>query len=303
MTGTALIGLGAIGRGMAKNILAAGIPLRGYDLSAEARATFAAAGGEPKDTAGDATAGCDLLVVMVVDAAQANQALFEEDAAAALTPGATVMLCSTVAPSEARAIGHRLAEAGHMMLDAPVSGGQVGAEAGTLTVMASGPEGAFRRAEPVLEAISGTVHRLGDAPGLGATYKVVHQLAAGVHLVAAAELLTLGAKAGCDPAKLLDIVGASAGRSWMMGDRGPRMLMADAPVTSAVDIFVKDLGLVLATGRDCRAPLPLSAVSHQMMLAASAMGLGRADDSAVARAYEALAAASLTAYPKRDTEE
>jgi L-threonate 2-dehydrogenase len=293
MTGTALIGLGAMGRGMARNILGAGIALRGYDISPDARAAFAAMGGDATDTAVEAATGCDLLVVMVVDAAQAARALFDDGAAAALRPGATVMLCSTVAPTEARALADRLAEAGHMMLDAPVSGGQVGAEAGTLTVMASGAPAAFNRAAPVLHAIAGTMHNLGDTPGLGATYKVVHQLAAGVHLVVAAEMLVLGEKAGCDPQTLLDIVGASAGRSWMMGDRGPRMLTKDAPVTSAVDIFVKDLGLVLATGRDCRAALPLSAAAFQMMLAASAMGHGRADDSAVARAYEALAGTSL----------
>lgn len=303
MTGTALIGLGAMGQGMAKNILQAGIHLRGYDLSDGARAAFAAMGGASSETATGAADGCDLLIVMVVDAAQANRALFDDGAVDALAPGATVMLCSTVAPAEARALGDRLAEAGHRMLDAPVSGGKVGAEAGTLTVMASGPQAAFDRAEPVLGAIAGTVHNLGDAPGLGATYKVVHQLAAGVHLVVAAEMLVLGAKAGCDPRTLLEIVGASAGRSWMLDDRGPRMLMEDAPVTSAVDIFVKDLGLVLATGRDCRAPLPLSAAAYQMMLSASAMGQGRADDSAVVRAYEAMAGAPITGASKGEIAE
>jgi len=174
------------------------------------------------------------------------------------------------------------------LLDAPVSGGQVGAEAGTLTVMASGPKAAFDRAEPVLDAIASNVHRLGDEAGQAATYKVVHQLAAGVHLAVAAELMALGSKAGCDPRTLFDIVSNAAGNSWMMTDRVPRMLTDDPPVTSSVDIFIKDLGLVLQTGKDAGVPLPLSAAAYQMFTAASAMGHGREDDSNVVRAYEAL---------------
>lgn len=286
--GTAIIGLGAMGMGMARNILSAGIALKGYDLSPSARDVLAAAGGTSCGSAASAAQGCGLLVVMVVNATQAQEVLFDSGAAKALAPGAVVMLSSTVAPSEARAIAARLEELGHQLLDAPVSGGQVGAEAGSLTVMASGSAAAFDRAGPVLAAVGGQVHRLGDAPGLGATYKVVHQLAAGVHLVAAAELLALGEKAGCDPAQLLQIVTSSAGNSWMLSDRGPRMLQSDPPCTSAVDIFIKDLGLVLQTGREARMPLPLAAAAHQMMLGASALGHGSQDDSAVIRAYRAL---------------
>ncbi|WGW05725.1 L-threonate dehydrogenase [Tropicibacter oceani] len=288
MNDTCLIGLGAMGMGMARNILKAGIALRGFDLSEAARARLTAAGGTAFDSAAEAATGCDLLLVMVVNAAQARAALFDSGVVQALTPGATVMLCSTVAPDEARALAADLGAAGHIMLDAPVSGGQVGAEAGTLTLMTSGADAAYARADAVLEAIAGKVHRLGDAPGLGATYKVVHQLAAGVHLVAAAEVIALGARAGCDPEKLFEIVSTSAGRSWMFEDRVPRMLAGDTAPTSTVDIFVKDLGLVLQTGRDCATPLPLSAAAHQMMIAASGMGFGGLDDSCVIRAYEAL---------------
>ncbi|MFW2543171.1 L-threonate dehydrogenase [Primorskyibacter sp. 2E107] len=288
MSETCLIGLGAMGLGMARNILKAGVDLRGSDLSPQARARFTEAGGRAFDSAAEAAAGCDLLILMVVNAAQARAALFDSGVVQALGAGSTVMLCSTVAPDDVRALAADLEKAGHRLLDAPVSGGQVGAEAGTLTLMTSGAEAAYDRAEPVLNAIAGTVHRLGDAPGLGATYKVVHQLAAGVHLVAAAEVMALGARAGCDPEKLFEIVSTSAGQSWMFEDRVPRILAGETTPTSSVDIFVKDLGLVLQTGRDCATPLPLSAAAHQMMLAASAMGFGKLDDSCVIRAYEAL---------------
>lgn len=288
MAKTAIIGLGAMGQGMARNIMGAGIALAGYDIAPAARAAFAAAGGQASDSAADAARGGDVLLVMVQNAAQARQVLLEDGAAGALAAGAVVVLCSTVAPSDARALGAALQEQGLDLLDAPVSGGQKGADAGTLTIMASGSERAFGAAGPVLAAISKTVHRLGDAPGMGATYKVVHQLAAGVHIAAAAELMALGAKAGCDPEKLYEIVSTSAGQSWMFDDRAPRMMQADPPCTSSVDIFVKDVGLVLQTGRDAGVPLPLAAATHQLFLAAAAMGHGREDDSQVVRAYEVL---------------
>ncbi|WP_394689376.1 NAD(P)-dependent oxidoreductase [Hoeflea sp.] len=287
MTDAAIIGLGMMGQGMARNIMSAGVALRGFDLSPDARARFAEAGGKTGENVVDVVAGCDLLLVMVATAAQAEAALFD-GVTEALAPGAVVVLSSTVAPSEARAIAARLNDAGHLMLDAPVSGGQVGADSGMLTIMASGPEAAFEKASDMLAAISKKVHHLGDQPGMGATYKVVHQLAAGVHLVAAAELMAFGTKAGCDPQRLLEIVSSSAGQSWMMDDRAPRMMQEAATPTSTVDIFIKDLRLVVQTARDAGAPVPMAAAAYQMMVEASGMGLGRDDDSAVIRAYEAL---------------
>ena len=288
MDKTAIIGLGAMGLGMAGNILQAGIALTGYDIAPAARERFAALGGDPSETAAGAASGAGLLLVMVVNADQARTVLFDSGAAHALAPSATVVLSSTIAPSDARDIAARLNALCHHMLDAPVSGGQVGARAGTLTVMASGPDEAFARAGSLLAAVANTVHRLGGEAGIGSTYKVVHQLAAGVHLVAAAEYMALGARAGCDPRKLHEIVSSSAGQSWMADDRVPRMMEDEPSVTSTVDIFVKDLGLVMQAGRDVSAPLPLAAAAHQMLLAASGLGHGKQDDSAVVKAYEAL---------------
>lgn len=283
---TAIIGLGAMGLGMARNMVDAGIAPRGFDLSKDAMKAFADAGGTLAASVADAAKDCDMLVVMVVNADQARAILFDGGAAGAMTKGATVMLCSTVAPADAREIGAQLEAMGLLLLDAPVSGGQVGADAGALTVMASGTPEAFARAEPVLGAIAGDVFQLGDAPGIGATYKVVHQLAAGVHIVAAAELLALGQRAGCDPARLLEIVQGAAGASWMLGNRGPRMLQDDPPVASSVDIFLKDLGLVLRTAEDNEMTLPLTQTALEQFRAAADKGLGKADDSAVIRTYD-----------------
>lgn len=285
------IGLGAMGYGMACNMVQAGLPVVGYDVVPAARERFATAGGGIAPSAAVAAQGRGLLVLMVVDDKQANSVLFEHGAAAALVPGATVMLCATIAPAATRAIAARLAEDGRHLLDAPVSGGAIGADAGTLSVMASGPAVAFERAAATLAAISKTVHRLGEAPGLGSTYKVVHQLAAGVNLVAAAEVMALGRRAGCDPETLVQVISSSAGQSWMFDDRVPRMLQDEPRVASAINILLKDLNLVLDTGNANQVPLPLAAAARQMMLAAAALGHGRADDSAVVKAYEALMSA------------
>lgn len=290
---TALIGLGAMGLGMARNILAADIALRGFDLSAKALDTFTAFGGIACDSAAAAAARCDAVMLMVVDAAQTRTVLFDAGAAEAMRPGGVVVMTSTISPADARDIAGRLDEMGLMTIDAPVSGGQVGAEAGTLTIMASGADAAFDLAQPMLSAIAGKLYRLGTENGTGATYKVVHQLAAGVNLAAAAELMALGAKAGCDPATLFEIVKRSAGNSWMLENRGPRMMERCPAVTSAVDLFVKDIGLALDLGDSSKIPLPLAAAAHQMFVGASAMGHGTDDDSLVIRAYEALSGAPV----------
>jgi 3-hydroxyisobutyrate dehydrogenase len=154
--------------------------------------------------------------------------------------------------------------------------------------MAAAPAGAFETVRPVLDALGDKVFHLGERPGQGAMVKTVNQLLCGVHLAATAEALSLAAKAGIDLALALRIFGQSSAASWLLNDRGPRMLEAEPAVTSAVNIFVKDFGLVLCAGTDARAALPLAAAAHQMFLAISGSGHGGADDSQVIRAYRAL---------------
>lgn len=285
----AFVGLGSMGLGMAKNLLAKGHRVIGVDLKPEARAALVEAGGTLADTPAAAAAQADALVVMVVSAAQAEQVLFgPHGGAAALPAGAVAMLSATVPASFARSAAERLAASGHCMLDAPVSGGQVRAADGTLTVMASGTAEAFARAQPILDAVAAKVYRLGDAPGLGSLVKTVNQLLAGVHIAASAEAMALGAKAGVDPRALFEVISNSAGNSWMFTNRVPHMLDGDYAPKSAVDIFVKDLALVLDTGREIRQPLPLAAAAHQLFLSASGAGWGGLDDSAVVKVFERL---------------
>lgn len=291
------IGLGSMGLGMARNALKAGLSVKGFDVFEKARLRFEDAGGTAVASVQEAARDVDVLILMVVNAQQARDALFGEGgAASAACKGTVVMVCCTIAPKDARLIGEQLAELDLLSLDAPVSGGKVGAEAGTLTIMAAGQKAAFDKARPLIDAISGTHYEVGAEPGLGATYKVVHQLAAGVHLAVAAEVMALGARAGCDTDTLFDIVSKSTGRSWMFMDRVPHMLDDDYAPRSMVDIFVKDLGLVIETGSDTKTPLPIAAAAHQLFLAASSMGHGKIDDSAVVKVYESATGAPV----KRD---
>lgn len=281
------IGLGAMGAAMAAHLAAKGFRVHGFDVRAEAAAALAAQGGIACGSAAEA-AGAGLLVLMVASAAQIDTVL-ASGAQAALAPGSTVVLHSTVAPSFAAELGDRLAAAGHMLLDAPVSGGQIGARDGRLTIMASGQPAAFDAAEAALAAYSQRIYHLGDAPGAGSTMKMINQHLAGVHIAAAAEAMALAARAGIDQGLVFDVISNAAGRSWMFENRVPHMLARDFTPLSAVEIFVKDLGIVLDSGREQRFPLPIAAAAHQLFLAAAAAGLGREDDAAVVKVYEKLA--------------
>jgi L-threonate 2-dehydrogenase len=289
MASICFAGLGAMGRPMAANLAKAGHEVRGTDISAAALDWLKTNGGTPFPSAREAAAGADVLVLMVVNADQAEAVLFEAGALEALSPNAIVVLCATCPPARAAALGAKVEATQRRFVDAPVSGGVVGAEAGSLTIMASASKAVFAAAEPVLKAMGSRLYHVGEKAGDGAMVKTINQLLCGVHIAAAAEAMALGERAGLDTGVLLEIYGSSAAGSWMLNNRGPRMLMDEPPVTSAVDIFVKDLGIVLDAGHSTRAPLFLAAAAHQLFLAASGMGLGKADDSQVIEAYRAMA--------------
>jgi putative dehydrogenase len=294
------IGLGAMGMGMATTLVKAGFIVQGYDVNPAAQERFAVAGGQTVATAAAAASGAHVLVIMVTNAEQAETALFTDGAAAALSPGSVVMLCSTVAPAFAQALGQRLGALGLEMLDAPVSGGVAKAAAGALSIMASGSSAAFAQCEPLLAVLAERVYRLGDQCGQGSTVKMVNQLLAGVHIAASAEAMALGVKAGVDPQTLYEVISNSAGSSWMFQNRVPHMLAGDYTPLSAVEIFVKDLGIVLATGQKERFPLPLAAAAHQLFLMAAAAGYGRLDDAAVVKVFEDLAGISVSVTTDKD---
>jgi len=290
----AVIGLGSMGMGAAQNLARKGHHVIGVEPRAQVRADFAATGGAVVESPAELPEGLDAVVVFVVNAAQTTEVLFGPNGCASLLPKGAVVLCSTtVAPEFARSLGARLEALGLLLLDAPVSGGAAAARGGTMTVMASGSEAAFAKAQPVLDAVAAKVWRLGDAVGVGSTVKMVNQLLAGVHIATAAEAIALGIRAGADPQTLFDVITTSAGNSWMFQNRVPHILAGDDTPLSAVNIFVKDLGIVLDQARALTFPLPMASAAHQLFLAAAAAGHGAKDDAFVIRVWQALAGITL----------
>lgn len=284
----AFAGLGSMGLPMATNLVKAGHAVHGFDMRPEAMDALAAVGGTHPESLAAACRGAEILILMVVNAAQARTVLAEAGALAALPAGAHVCLMATCPPDEVRALDADIRASGKRLVDCPVSGGVVGAKAGTLTIMVGAPKEDFDAVAPVLRAMGDKLYHCGPQVGQGAVVKAINQLLCGVHLAAAGEALALGEKAGVDVATLLEIVSGSAASSWMLKDRGARMLMETPPVTSAVDIFVKDLGIALSAGRSAGMGLPLAAAAHQMFLAESGSGNGLSDDSQVIAAYRRL---------------
>ena len=294
-----VIGLGTMGMGAAVNLVKKGHRVTGCDLRPAVREALAAAGGTAVERPDALPADLDAVLVLVVNAVQEQEVLFGAAGCVPRLPQGAVVICSTtVAPEAARGLERQLTAAGLLMLDAPVSGGRAGADAGTMTVMGSGAPAAFDRAAPVLEAIAAKVWRLGDAAGIGSTVKMVNQLLAGVHIAVAAEALALGIRAGADPQTLYDVICTSAGSSWMWQNRVPHILAGDDTPLSAVNIFVKDLGIVLDQARALTFPLPLAAAAHQLFLAAAAHGEGAKDDAFVIRVWQALTGIDLPAGSK-----
>nr|WP_312378798.1 L-threonate dehydrogenase [Delftia acidovorans] len=281
-----VIGLGAMGAGMAQSLRRTGHHVHVHDIRPEAAATFAAEGGTACATLADMAAACSIIVSVVVNARQTEAVLFGEGGIAAeLRPGSVFVMCSTVDPRWSVALEARLQAQGVHYIDAPISGGAARAASGQMTMMTAGRPEAYAACEGVLDAMAAKVYRLGDSAGAGSKVKIINQLLAGVHIAAAAEAMALGLREGVDAAALYEVITHSAGNSWMFENRMAHVLAGDYTPLSAVDIFVKDLGLVLDTARHSTFPLPLASTAHQMFMQASTAGHGREDDSAVIKIF------------------
>jgi 3-hydroxyisobutyrate dehydrogenase len=275
-----------MGLGVARSLLRAGFHVHACDVRESVLEQFRKEGGLPCPSAAKLGGQCDVVITLVVNAAQTEQVLFGDGGAVqGMQAGSLVIACATVSPDFAVRLGQRLAGNQVLLLDAPVSGGAARAAAGEMTMMTSGPPEAYAKAEPFLAAMASRVYRLGESHGMGSKVKIINQLLAGVHIAAAAEAMALGLREGVDPDALYDVITHSAGNSWMFENRVPHILSGDYTPLSAVDIFVKDLGLVLDTARASKFPLPLSAAAHQMFMMASTSGHGGEDDSAVIKIF------------------
>ena len=286
----AVLGLGAMGLPMAMN-LAERFPVRGFDVVAERRALAERAGVVPTGTAAVAVAGADVVLIAVRDRAQLEQLLFGETGIAPhMARGAVVLLTSTVGDAGVRAVAPRLAEAGLRFVDAPVSGGPARAGAGDLLVVVGADDDTWAAAEDVLEVMASTLVRVGDAPGDGQAMKTVNQLLCGVHIAAAGEALALARALGLDAEVALKALMSGAASSFMLGDRGPRMLQVydedaggphDVEVRATLNTFVKDMGIVSSAAKGAGLSTPVAAAAEQLYLQGAARGLGDRDDSSI----------------------
>ena len=281
----AVFGLGSMGYGMASSILRAGHSVYGFDVMPDVMARFEADGGSPGEIA-EIAPKLDAVVVVVLNAEQTEAVLFgEAGIVPQLRSGAVVLSCATVAPEFARAMAAACEAHQVRYLDAPISGGSVKAAAGQLSIMASGSQASFDAAAPVLDATAETVFNMGDEAGAGSVMKVVNQLLAGVHIATMAEAITFGMKQGLAPDRFLEVISKCAGTSWMLENRAPHIIEGDYTPHSQVDIWLKDLGIVLDIARADKFSAPIAAAALQQYVAASGIGLGREDDAAVAKVY------------------
>ena len=281
-----LIGLGAMGAGMAGSLRRAGFIPHVFDIRPGVAEAFAREGGTACESVAALAAACDVVISVVVNAAQTEEVLFGSgSSAAAMRPGSVFVMCSTVDPNVSIGFEQRLNALGLHYLDAPISGGAAKAASGQMTMMTAGTPEAYARCGGALDAMAAKVYRLGDRAGAGSKVKIINQLLAGVHIAAAAEAMALGLREGVDASALYEVITHSAGNSWMFENRMAHVLAGDYTPLSAVDIFVKDLGLVLDTARATKFPLPLASTAHQMFMQASTAGHGREHDSAVIKIF------------------
>ncbi|MEX5256582.1 NAD(P)-dependent oxidoreductase [Kocuria arenosa] len=276
------LGLGAMGAPMALTLARAGFPVRGFDVSPRAEEVV----GDALELLADpreAAAGADVVVVMVATGAQLQDVLFgERGIAGALGADTVLLVMATVGPQAVESCAQGLEGRGVRIVDAPVSGGTARAATGDLLVMVGGAEEDVAVVRPLLDAMAGNAPVVGPRVGDGQRFKVVNQLLCGVHIAVAGEALALADSMGLDPAQCLEVLSTGAATSFMFEDRGPRMLQGDqAEVRSALDIFVKDMGLVTDAARAVEQPVPLASAAEQLYVRGRREGHGRHDDSVV----------------------
>ena len=281
----AVFGLGSMGYGIAQSVLRAGHKTYGFDVVPEQEQRFQAEGGSAGQL-DEISETLDAVIVVVLNAAQTESVLFGENGIAPkLKRGAIAMACATVPPDFARQMATQCEQLGLHYLDAPISGGSVKAAAGQLSIMASGTDDAFSAAQPVLDATAETVFKLGNEAGAGSAMKAVNQLLAGVHIATMAEALTFGITQGISAEKFLEVIPQCAGTSWMLENRAPHIVAGDYTPHSSVDIWPKDLGIVLDIAKKTGFPAPISTAALQQFVEASNAGFGKEDDAAVAKIY------------------
>jgi 3-hydroxyisobutyrate dehydrogenase len=288
-TKVGVIGIGAMGMSVARRLLDCGFATYVRDIRPEAEAQAQAAGAVVCRTPEEVGRACEVVITLVVDAAQTEDVLFgAHGLAQTLRPTAVHLMCSTISPAATQALAERLRAGNQQLVDAPCSGGPAKARSGEMTLMLAAPEPTLRRCAHVIQAISSRRFQVSEHPGDGSRAKIVNNMLAGVNLAAACEAMALAIKLGMDPKVMADVIGASSGASWIFADRIPRVLSGDYAPRAALDILRKDLSILLDTAAHAHVPTPLARSAHAIFEDASRLGHGKEDDAAVIKVYQAL---------------
>ncbi len=293
-------GLGIMGAPMARNLLRAGFPLVVWNRTAARAEALVADGAERAASPRELVERADVTITILSDSPDVAEVYRAADG---LLAGVTsrgrdrsrrereapvLVDMSTIAPRVARELAAETADRGAAMLDAPVSGGDVGARAGTLSIMVGGDADALARARPVLEAVGTRITHVGPS-GSGQVVKACNQIVVALALEALGEALVLGSKAGVDPAAIIEALGGGMAASRVLELRGPKLIARDFDPGFKLDLHAKDLAIALATGRELGVALPGAALVDQLFHAEQSQGNGDADNSTVVRALERLA--------------
>ena len=291
MKNISVIGLGSMGYGIAQSLIRSGYMVYGQDKNLLQQKKIVEEGGQ----VGEISYGnLDAVIIVVLNEAQTREIIFgSEGIASKLNKNTLVMVCTTVSPNFAKEMATLCENKELLYLDAPISGGSKKSSEGKLSYMISGNKNALDKARPILEATSETVFEFGEVVGAGSAMKAVNQMLAGVHIAAMAEAITFGITQGIEPKRFLEVISKCAGSSWMLENRAPHIIDDDYSPKSSINIWPKDLGIVLDIAKNSNFSAPITSAALQQFIAASGSGLGHEDDAAVAKVYARTAGIEL----------
>ena len=288
-----VIGLGSMGFGIASSLIKNGHEVYGLDKDENHTDRLQKAGGKNEELSKICKI-VDVVVIVVLNSIQTEQILFgKHGIVEQLNKETLIIVCTTVSPQFAREMAEKCNQYNIHYLDAPMSGGSVKSENGQLSYMVSGSKLALQKAHLILEATAEKVFQLGEEPGKGSAMKSVNQMLAGIHISAMAEALTFGITQGIEPEKFLEVISKCAGTSWMLENRAPHIIDNDYTPKSSINIWPKDLGIVLDIAKNSNFSAPLTAIAMQQFVAAAGSGLANEDDAAVAKVYAKNAGVNL----------
>ena len=278
-----VVGLGSMGFGIAQSLIRAGYNVYGQDKNPKQQKRLIEEGGYDKNVPFN---DLQAVIIVVLNEKQTREIIFGQNGISEkLKKNTLIMVCTTVAPDFAKEMASSCNDKELLYLDAPISGGSKKSAEGKLSYMISGSQKAFEVAKPILDCTSEIVFEFGEHVGSGSAMKAVNQMLAGVHIAAMAEAITFGITQGIDPKRFLEVISKCAGTSWMLENRTPHIIDNDYSPKSSINIWPKDLGIVLDIAKNSNFSAPLTAAALQQFVSAAGSGLGQEDDAAVAKIY------------------